>query len=300
LLLLQGTLTHFEKYFNKQGARVEDMCSEKGTAKFVMGDETRECVLLPTTTMGSGLMSKKSIKLIRSLRDHGVHFVYVTGARKSTLMERLPIMGHVDAAFGETGGRYLTDNCINLDKEWTSLMEKFCGPESTELPPLEREGVLWDWARKLSERGYEIDARSYYFGFRVDLEKQSNDECKSDEAFCDFVNKNLPEDLATSTNIGKYDFFPKVSGKGNAVRHYMEKFDIKPEEAVALFDDENDLPMADAVEHCYVMQATHHTIEKALETNPHWHQAKGVGVIATEEVLQTLLDQCEKDARSTN
>lgn len=73
---------------------------------------------MPTTTMGSGLMSKKSIKLIRSLRDHGVHFVYVTGARKSTLMERLPIMGHVDAAFGETGGRYLTDNCINLDKEW--------------------------------------------------------------------------------------------------------------------------------------------------------------------------------------
>ncbi|GBG31030.1 Hypothetical Protein FCC1311_072512 [Hondaea fermentalgiana] len=245
--------------------------------------------------MGAGLMSERTIELIREIRALGVHFVYVTGARKSTLEVRLPIMGCVDAAFAETGGRYLAEECSKLDESWTSTMEAVCGPENTSLPPLDRTGDLWDWARMLDAQGYVIDARSYYFGFRVDLDKQEREDLGQVDKFREFVDANMPSSLATAMNLGKFDFFPKVSGKGNAVRHYLSSHGFSADEAVALFDDENDLPMADAVGRCFVMQATHPAIEAAVKTNPNWHVATSVGVLATEEVLSSLLAECRHD-----
>ena len=75
-------------------------------------------------------MSERSIALIQELRREGVLFVYVTGARKSTLLERLPIMGAVDAAFAETGGRFVRDGCTVLDGAWTGVHTPACGPAS--------------------------------------------------------------------------------------------------------------------------------------------------------------------------
>jgi len=147
---------------------VQDVDEGKNEATFVFGEETRRCRMLPTSTMGPGLMSFETMALIDKIRQEGVHFVYVTGARKSTILERLPLMPIVDAAFSETGGRFMCDNCSVLDKKWTRMMEGVCGPEN-DLPPRERQGVLWDWYRILESNGYVVDARGYHFGFRLDF-----------------------------------------------------------------------------------------------------------------------------------
>jgi len=295
---LDGTLIHFEKHFRKFGARIEEVDADKMIGTFVHGNERRKCRVLPTSTMGPGFMSERTIDLISRVRSQGVKFVYVTGARCSTLMERLPIIGFVDAAFGETGGRFLVDSCRKLDPEWTEKMEEFCGPADSAAPPFDRKGVLWDFARELREEGYDIDARSFFFGFRVDLENQQNEKMKDLQNFEKFVKKRMPEALNMASNLGKFDFFPAISGKGNAVRHFMEKEGLRKEEAVALFDDDNDLPMANEAAQCYLIQPTHPSIASELKKNPSWIASSRVGVLAIEEALENVLEQImqfEKD-----
>ena len=64
---------------------------------------------------------------------------------------------------------------------------------------------------------------------------------------------------------------------------------IDSADAVALFDDENDLPMANACGHAAVMRVTHESIRAQLDQNPHWHVSTESAVLATEEMLQKLL-----------
>ena len=65
--------------------------------------EERSCRLLPTSTMGNGVVSEESIALVAKLRAAGVKFVVVSGARSTTIIKRLPLLPHVDAAVSETG-----------------------------------------------------------------------------------------------------------------------------------------------------------------------------------------------------
>eukprot|EP01063_Lacrimia_lanifica_P016930 TRINITY_DN2355_c0_g1_i6.p1 TRINITY_DN2355_c0_g1~~TRINITY_DN2355_c0_g1_i6.p1 ORF type:complete len:260 (+),score=86.72 TRINITY_DN2355_c0_g1_i6:592-1371(+) len=247
--------------------------------------------MLPTSTMGPGLMSLRSIHLIGELRKRGVRVVYVTGARRSTIEQRLPLMAAADAAFAETGGRFLDVGCKVLDPAWTARQEAACGPAAAHSrPAAERPGALWDWARLLMRRGYRVDTRSYYFCFRVDLAKQEQGSGREDEAaFKALIDAHLPSSLAVACNLGKWDFFPVTSGKGTAVRHYMHREGFAPGDCVALFDDENDLCMAEACGEGYVLGTTHPAVADAMRRHPEWKQAPGVGPIAAENVLEELL-----------
>ena len=48
--------------------------------------------------------------------------------------------------------------------------------------------------------------------------------------------------------------------------------------------------MAQACAHACVLGKTHASIDAALRDNPHWHVATEHGVLATEQVLQMLLE----------
>ena len=39
--------------------------------------------------------------------------------------------------------------------------------------------------------------------------------------------------------------YPSTSGKGNVVTHLQRTFGVSPAESACLFDDDNDLPMAE-------------------------------------------------------
>ena len=322
---LAGTLVHFEKYFQGKGIIIEeedipngDVMEQQGTATATYKcidlnsqffGETRVCTPMPTLTMGPGVISKRSLDMIESLRnDHGIIFVYISGARKSTMLKRLPLLAPADYAFAETGGRMYklidgnNENPI-LDIEWTNKIEAVSGPMESQgdLPLEERQGLLWDWCRELvaklggNDKTNCVDIRQYTCCFRVDCSRQVGSEEIVKKALT-----KLPSGITCAQNLGKYDFFPTISGKGNAVRHLLEKLGLSRDNAVALFDDENDLPMANACSHACVMGCTHESIATHLQQNPHWHVAKQSGVLATEEILQLLLDHVQEGDSSSS
>jgi hydroxymethylpyrimidine pyrophosphatase-like HAD family hydrolase len=264
-------------------------------------------------------MSERTIKLIGEIRSHNVEFAYISGARKSTLLQRLPTLARADLAIGETGGR-IYDKCSagdcrscvrgaveELDPAWTRAIEKFTGPieagceryaheaghtdwRALQLPPPEeREGVLWDWYRDLLAAGIRADTRAYTCGFRVDLKKQKQPVDAAYGIMQTTILSRMPDSLACAQNLGKYDFFPAISGKGNACKHVLSKRGFERGQAVALFDDDNDLPMAEECDHCYVMQCTHGKVAEAVSTHPEWVVATEHGPLAAEEVLEAIL-----------
>jgi hydroxymethylpyrimidine pyrophosphatase-like HAD family hydrolase len=108
------------------------------------------------------------------------------------------------------------------------------------------------------------------------------------------MDTDMPSTITCAQNLGKFDFFPKMSGKGNAVRYMLYKRGLHPSQAVALFDDDNDLPMAYEVGHCCVMQCTHGGVAEAVQQNPDWVVAKQKGPLAADEVLSQLLEEAMK------
>ena len=53
--------------------------------------------------------------------------------------------------------------------------------------------------------------------------------------------QTLPEELATSYNLGLADVYPAISGKHNAAKHLLEVFKASADSAVLMADDDNDL-----------------------------------------------------------
>ena len=89
----------------------------------------------------------------------------------------------------------------------------------------------------------------------------------------------------------QYDFYPALSGKGNAVAYLQERFGIKPSESACLFDDDNDLPMAEKCGTHLLPGLTSDSVRSAAEGHPEWYVASnsGQGVVAIEECLEVLL-----------
>ena len=101
----------------------------------------------------------------------------------------------------------------------------------------------------------------------------------------------LPEGIDWAMNLGKFDFFPAASGKGNVVKYLQEKFGVSEGESVCLFDDDNDLPMARRCGTCMLPGLTSASVRRAALEHPDWRVATKVdqGVFAIEELLEELL-----------
>eukprot|EP00282_Hemiselmis_andersenii_P036498 CAMPEP_0169448630 /NCGR_PEP_ID=MMETSP1042-20121227/12160_1 /TAXON_ID=464988 /ORGANISM="Hemiselmis andersenii, Strain CCMP1180" /LENGTH=127 /DNA_ID=CAMNT_0009560275 /DNA_START=74 /DNA_END=454 /DNA_ORIENTATION=- len=106
---LDGTLCHFDRDTRKHGVVTEEdpLTPGEATVRNTHTGETRRCRLLPTSTMGNGVVSDETARLVGELRKAGVIFVVVSGARSSTIMKRLPLLPHLDAAVSETGSRVM-------------------------------------------------------------------------------------------------------------------------------------------------------------------------------------------------
>lgn len=53
--------------------------------------------------------------------------------------------------------------------------------------------------------------------------------------------QQLPEGLSFAYNVGAADVFPTESGKENAAKHLMARWDAQPDSSFFLCDDDNDL-----------------------------------------------------------
>ena len=291
--------------------------------------EERECSLLPTSTMGNGVISDRTLELVRGLRERGVKFVMISGARTTTMFARLPRLPNCDAIACETGVKILYPPCedgdgesssvpvamqsppttdpyahravngelLSLDRQWSAAFENVTGPLDSSLAPLERLGSLWDLYRELSDLGLEPDARGYYGCFRVN--------CRGDDGKLALLRPFLEEatlsarGIAHAMNLGMFDFFPALAGKGPAVQFLQAKWGFKAEECIALFDDDNDLKMVDQCGVGMLPGITSESVKQRLDSEPSWALARGsgTGVFATEELLQAILDEVTERAR---
>ena len=69
--------------------------------------------------------------------------------------------------------------------------------------------------------------------------------------------KDIPEGLQWAFNLGHADVFPSTSGKENAAKYLMERFDADPSSSFLLCDDDNDIGAlcrcVDPTVFCYVV-----------------------------------------------
>lgn len=233
-------------------------------------------------------------------------FVIITGARSTTMIERMPLLPFVDAVACETGTKiwYPPESASDppvqsewvLDKEWARPFEQVTGPLDTELPAVQRQGTLWELYREMKAELFDPDARGYTGCFRV--------RCKTPEAV-ERISATVKDvakldelGIGHAMNLGMYDFFPKVAGKGNTVRYLKEKWGFTDDECVALFDDDNDIPMARECATGYLPSITSESVRSKIEHEKGWNVAKaaGTGVFATEEILEKLLLQVTAEA----
>ena len=186
--------------------------------------------------------------------------------------------------------------------------------------------MLWRWLRRLQEvPGLKVDGRSYYGCFRVDTKGSAEVEA----VLLKVIGAELPAQVDWAMNLGKvtprrvhdlyspspcpaptpnpnrsqYDFYPRASGKGNAVAYLQRRYGLAPEQCVALFDDDNDLPMARRCEGGQLLPGlTSKSVARAAMEHPEWKVASraGQGVFAIEELLEGLLEQVRSERREAD
>lgn len=86
--------------------------------------------------------------------------------------------------------------------------------------------------------------------------------------------KDIPAGLRWAFNLGHVDVFPDTSGKQNAAKYLMQKFDAAPSSSFLLCDDDNDigalsvLPGKQALEAPAFRSSCAKTAAKALHCCP--------------------------------
>jgi len=250
--------------------------------------------LPPSSTGLQGYISERTLKLVAELRRLGHVFVLISGARSTTIFERLPFLPAADAYVMENGGRIffpvseghaLTAAPIIEDTEWRSV-HAAAGPAAQEsAPPSQRSGELWDLYRSLEQDGWACDARSYSTNFRISLSKSAT----KTEADLQAVTQNLPPTLASSFNLGVADIYPATSGKDLAAQYLMRKFGLDPQRSVSMGDDDNDLALAAAVRHTYIPGFTADSVRAAVEADPAaFTVAETGGFVGTNDLLSRI------------
>eukprot|EP00891_Asterochloris_glomerata_P008333 jgi/Astpho2/8333/fgenesh1_pm.00122_%23_16_t len=211
----------------------------------------------------------------------------------STLLQRLPFLPAADAFVCENGGRIFYSNSSlptalpwAEDMDWRKLLNSTAGPPDSEVtPPEKRKGKLWEFYREVTSQGWPVDCHSYTTNFRIKVrDPHSQDDLEK-------LLQSLPEELATSYNLGLADVYPAISGKHNAAKHLLEVFKASADSAVLMADDDNDLGLAELVGKVFVPSITSESMRRATEadTKKFMVSDKG-GVIGTETLLQHITD----------
>lgn len=287
---VDGTLVHLPRALEPLGSFSPDGLRFEPTD----GEAIAIRPLPPSSTGVQGYISERTLELVAELRRAGHRFVLISGARSTTVFERLPFLPAADAYVAENGGRVfmpvpasraLTAAPIEEDMQWRWRHAAAGPPTQGGLPPEERAGELWDLFRSVQQDGWAVDARSYSTSFRISLSRSPN---KTAEDLLAMV-RDLPPTLASSYNLGAADFYPATSGKDMAAQHLMRKFGVDSASCVSMGDDDNDLGLAAVVRHTYITDFTADTVREAVAADPAaFTVAERRGFAATEDLLTRI------------
>lgn len=296
---LDGTLVHYPAELSAYSTVVaEDAAAGTATLEYTATGARVPCRVLPSLTGGVSYISLRTLALAARLRAAGVVLTIITGARASTYAARRPALPEADYEFFENGGRKLAKGAV--DPAWTDRFADALGEvpagvdEGTMMPPAlpppeDRPGRLWELARELRADGWAVDARDYAANFRVDVRK-SPGKSAADLSAALAAPRLADAALASSFNLGKADVYPAGSGKANAARHVLELEGIDAADAVALFDDDNDLELGALVGRSFLPGVTHESVLEAMKQHGgRWVLTEKRGVLGAEEALERVL-----------
>ena len=236
---LDGTLIHYPRNIDKYTKReiAKDIC------------------LLPASSTGMvGVISAKSLQLIREIRQTGTLFVLVSGMRSSTLLKRLPYLPKADAYCCEDGGRIFYPTQLQPLESFGVNPNQFLGATAEDMHPFSLVEDM-EWRKRMEQdsaagtdgyfgnelnplhgkSGKEIpisERRGCLWDFSSSLLEKGftidsvgyctcfrvNKKQQSDSSLFDTLmhgHIDIPAGLASSTNLGCIDFYPGLSGKKN-------------------------------------------------------------------------------------
>jgi len=304
---VDGTLVHYDEVMDKLGSFNGKTDAGMGTHEFIdLQGNVHGMVKLPPSTTGlQGVISKRTLDLVHQLKGSGrkeAAFVLISGARTTTMLQRLAYLPDCDAFVTENGGRIFFRNADQRqtaapymeDFAWLESHEDAVGPLELALdPPQDRKGPLWDVYRVLAEEGWKLDTAGYLTGFRVVDAGEASDETALQNA----IQKAGDGKVRFSCNLGKYDIYPSSSGKAEAAAYIrnncpdrMLKGSKKYNRTVTICDDDNDIDLAMDTHHAYIPSITSEALRLTIHRNPeHFTVSKRMGPFATEDMLQTIL-----------
>jgi hydroxymethylpyrimidine pyrophosphatase-like HAD family hydrolase len=291
-----------------------------------------ECIPVYSATLGGGFCSLRTIELVAQLREQGVKFVVISGARTSTLLKRWhsKAIPACDYYVGEGGGRIWAGDTGAHDDAWIDQFQSIIGPwrDQLDTPPEARVGPLWDCYRRIAAEESlapnsgrpKMDADSFSTSFMVDVRGDATKhvtlgmaEISDIEATLREMTRDVfePEFGATmSVNLGKAQFNPIGVDKCTAMSYLCRKHGItlrngagapapssgKPLVAAALFDDDNDITFASACDLGYVPSIAHPVVpEHLVKMGPSFERVPVEGLLGTEYALDRLLERVATD-----
>lgn len=175
---IDGSLIHYPKETTNQQQQEQE--------------QGNDLLYLPPSATGMrGIISSHTLQLCSDLRAKGVMLVLVTGARTSTLLNRLPYLPKADAYCTESGGRifyptnvdcctYTENNEGSNSNQFTPV--KYNGAKTNDLQPFGlREDMVW--RDHMGEEGAGIEG---YVGNNVYSNRCEDDMSEDGECLIDY------------------------------------------------------------------------------------------------------------------
>lgn len=303
---VDGTLVHYEDVLQLVGKWSDEVNFKDGTHLFVDGRGLMHSMLkLPASTTGrQGAISTRTLELVHELRCNGtmpVGFVLISGARTSTMLQRLAYLPTCDAFVTENGGRIFFRQVEHRktaapyveDLAWLHSHQDAIGSVGeASLPPEKREGPLWEVYRQLHSLGWKLDVSGYLTSFRVAATQGEDPEAQLEALIRDYGGGVIQY----SSNLGLYDVYPCSSGKAQAAEYIRKerKADIfasgqRIKRTVALCDDDNDIELAMSLDHAYIPCITSEKLRLVIHHHPdHFTVSKHIGTMAAEDMLLAI------------
>eukprot|EP00759_Apiculatamorpha_spiralis_P041273 PhF_6_TR39875/c0_g1_i1/m.59286 len=293
---VDGTCVHYIPQLEKQKYIVVSQTESTITLQYTPTGQIVECIPVPSATQSGGLISIRTLHLVSELR-HRCHIQYVllTGARSSTYLTRRKVgaLPEPDYDVFENGGRIMKDGVD--DMVWYDRALEVTGPLCQDDDAQRRSGLLWDAYRDLRKRYPEwlLDAKDFSTAFMVDVRKVPGGEEKLRE-WAQSAGTSFRVNVVV--NLGKGHVIPFGTDKADAAGYILKQYGYTASDAVAMFDDDNDLQLAALCSGGgYVIGVAHDNVKKEIErrqregVEPQWVQVPLPGPLGTEYALEHIM-----------
>lgn len=225
-----------------------------------------------TTHSGNIYLAVRTRELALQVRQQ-YDFVFVTGARPSTIHARRHAFDFADGIILESGAVIL-DAALEPDPVWASRMQ----PEIAYLAEV---------AESIRAMGWILDVAGRTSALRI---RRRDNLHKSDREF-EALRRDLPVPpaLKKTMNLDSLDVILDSAGKDKAVRYWLEAHAYTTAQSIGIGDDINDLEFLEVIGKPYMLASAYpEALQRAREKG--WTISRSPHFDGIDEILQAILE----------